>query len=173
MRPCFIQGSSTKESEFAWTVLCQTTTQKSVRKLNTNWTDRHSEEQECFSCAVVRCGDVECAKQDVVSLSAIQPEPYTWNTGGARTSHTNCLDRSHRPTDDQDGNDDRGGLGWRIVAEDFLEGHSWTTGVVLHITIGVGLLSCMCCIQSAPANGKCRCDPEVARQPRGVILRSM
>ena len=59
----------------------------------------------------MRCGDVECAKQDVVSLSAIQPEPYTWNTGGARTSHTNYLDRSHRPTDDQDGNDDRGGLG--------------------------------------------------------------
>ena len=29
---------------------------------------------------VVRCGDVQCAKQDVVSLSAIQVESYTWNT---------------------------------------------------------------------------------------------
>ena len=34
-----------------------------------------------------------CKTQDVGSLSAIQFESYTWNTGGARTIHTNYLDR--------------------------------------------------------------------------------
>ena len=68
---------SSEEPEFAWTVLCQAMTQKTVRKADTNWTDRNSEDQECFSFVVVRCGDVECAKQDVVSLRAIQFESYT------------------------------------------------------------------------------------------------
>ena len=45
-----------------------------------------------------------------------------------------------------------------IIGEDLFESHSWTTGVVLLITVGVGLLSCVCCIQSAPANGKCTSD---------------
>ena len=31
---------SSEEPEFAWTDLCQTTTQKSVRNTDTNWTDR-------------------------------------------------------------------------------------------------------------------------------------
>ena len=140
---------SSEESESAWTVLCQTTTQKSVKKTDTNWTDRDSEDQECFSCVVVRCGGVECAKQDVVSLSATQSESHTWNTGGARTSHTKYLDRDsieqcmtkmglmivvawvgeQLPVDS----------GTRlIIGEDLLEGHSWTTGVVLLITVGVG-----------------------------------
>ena len=41
----------------------------------------------------MRSGDVESAKQDVVSLSAIQSESYTWNTGETCTIHTNNLDR--------------------------------------------------------------------------------
>ena len=36
---------------------------------------------------------IECAKQDVVSLSAIQSESNTWNTGGTRTTHNNYLDK--------------------------------------------------------------------------------
>ena len=78
-------GVSSERPEFVWTVLGQTTTQKPVRKTDTNRTDRDSEDQECFSCVVGTCTDVECAKQDVVSLSAIQSESYTLNTGGAHT----------------------------------------------------------------------------------------
>ena len=37
-----------------------------------------------------------------------------------------------------------------IIGKDLIEGHSWTMGVVL--------LSCVCCIRSAPANWKCSCD---------------
>ena len=44
------------------------------------------------------------------------------------------------------------------IGEDLFESHSWTTGVVLLIPLGVGLLGCVCCIQSAPANGKCTSD---------------
>ena len=53
-------------------------------------------------------------------------------------------------------NDDRGGLGWRAVAcvcghwSDHWGGpdvvHSWTMGVVLLVTVGVGLLSCACAV---------------------------
>ena len=41
--------NDTNSDEFVWTVLCQTTTQKPVRKTDTNWTDRDSEDQECSS----------------------------------------------------------------------------------------------------------------------------
>ena len=41
---------NSEEPEFVWTVLCQAMTQKSVRKAGTNWTDRDSEDQRCFSC---------------------------------------------------------------------------------------------------------------------------
>ena len=72
-------------------------TQKSVRKAVTNWTDQYSEDQKCFSCVTGRLGDhvidVGCAKQDVISLSALQSELYTLTTGGARGIHTNYLDR--------------------------------------------------------------------------------
>ena len=68
-------------------------TQESVRQAGENWTDRDNEDQKCLSCVVGWCGDVECAKQDMVSLSTTQFELYTWNTGGARTIHTNYLDR--------------------------------------------------------------------------------
>ena len=45
-----------------------------------------------------------------------------------------------------------------IIREDVIEGHSWTMGVVLLVTVGAGLLSCVCCIRSAPANWKCTSD---------------
>ena len=44
------------------------------------------------------------------------------------------------------------------IGEDLSEGHSWTMGVVLLVTVGVGLLRCVCCIRSAPANWKCARD---------------
>ena len=117
----------------------------------------------------MRCGDVECARQDVVSLSATESESYTGNTGETRTIHTNYLGRDRI---------ERGmtemrmlivgawaGEQWPVVSgtgvtigEDLLKGHIWTTGVVLLITVGVGLLSCVCCIRSAPAKWKCTSD---------------
>ena len=33
-----------------------------------------------------------------------------------------------------------------IIGEDLIEGQSWTTGVVVLVTVGVGLLRCACCI---------------------------
>ena len=33
-----------------------------------------------------------------------------------------------------------------IIGEDLFEGHSWTVGVVLLSTVGVGLLSCVCAV---------------------------
>ena len=60
---------------------------------------------------------VECAEQDVNSLSAIQSKSHTLNTGGARTIHTHYLDKdSIKRINDEDGNDDRGSLVWRTVA---------------------------------------------------------
>ena len=74
-----------EEPEFVWTVLCQTMTQKSVRKADTNWTDQDSEDQKCVNCVTVRIGDrvisVECTKKDVIALSAIQSESYSLTTG--------------------------------------------------------------------------------------------
>ena len=108
---------SSEEPEFFWTVLCQVMTQNSVRKADTNGTDRDSEDQECFSCETVRNGDrvidVECTKQDVIALSAVQSESYTWITGelGRVPSEDNETDLGN----DEDGNDDCGGLGWRTV----------------------------------------------------------
>ena len=72
---------NSEEPECVWSVLCQAMTLKSVRKSDTNRTDRDSEDQKCFSCVTVRIGDrainVECTKQDVVALSAIQSESCT------------------------------------------------------------------------------------------------
>ena len=84
-------GVSSEESEFVGTVI-QTMMQKSVRKADKNWTDRESEDQKGFSYVVVRRGDDECAKRDMISLSATQSESYTWNTEGARTIRANDLD---------------------------------------------------------------------------------
>ena len=99
---------NSEEPECVWTVLCQATTQKSVRKAYTSWTDQNSEDQKCFGCVTVRMGDrvinVECTKQDVIALSAIQSESHTLTTGelGRVLSEDNetdlgtkCLDRDH------------------------------------------------------------------------------
>ena len=142
-------------------------------KTDTDWTDRDSEHLECFSCAVVRCGDVECAEQDVVSLSEIQSESYL---DGDRIKRSTIKMRllivrawagEDLPVVSGTG---------KTIGEDLLKGHSWTTGVgvVLLITVGVGLLGCVCCIRSAPANWKSTTgEPKVARLPRGMTLESM
>ena len=121
---------SSEEPEFVWTVLCQAVTQKTVRKADTNWTDQDSEDQKCFSCVTVRIGgrviNVECTKQDMIALSAIQSESYSLTTGdlGRVPSEDNETilgyeiprTRPHREMYDEDGNVDCGGLGWRTVA---------------------------------------------------------
>ena len=33
-----------------------------------------------------------------------------------------------------------------IIGKDLIEGHSWTMGVVLLVTVGVGLLGCVCAV---------------------------
>ena len=56
-----------------------------MKKTYTGWTDQDSEDQKCFNCVTVRNGDrvinVECTKQDVIALSAMQSESYTLTTG--------------------------------------------------------------------------------------------
>ena len=124
---------SSEEPEFVWTVLCQAMTQKTVRKADTNWTDQDSEDQKCFSCVTVRIGgrviNVECTKQDMIALSAIQSESYSLTTGdlGRVPSEDNETilgyeiprTRPHREMYDEDGNVDCEGLGWRTVASGF------------------------------------------------------
>ena len=50
-----------------------------------------------------------------------------------------------------------------IIGEDLIEGHSCTMCVVLLVTVGVGVLGTV----------QVNREPEVARQPRGITLRSM
>ena len=134
-----------------------------------------------------RVTNVECTKQDVIALSAIQSESYTLNTGGARTIYSNYLDR-HRIERCMTklGMMIVGAWGGEqllvllgtgvIIGEDLFEGHSWTTGVVLLITVGVGPLSCVCAVFNPhlpTGSVHATREPEVARQPRGMILRSM
>ena len=62
------------------------------------------------------------------------------------------------------------------TGEDLFEGHSWTMGVVLLITVGVGLLGCVCAVvdpRLPTGSVQVTREPEVARQPRGMTLRSM
>ena len=119
--------------------------------------------------------NIECTKQDVIVLSAMQSESYTLTTGelGRVPSEDNetdlgvkCLEEDHI-----DRCMTKMGMmmvvAWageqllvvsgseEIIGEDLFEGHSWTMGVVLLVTVGVGLHSCVCCIRSAPANWKC------------------
>ena len=59
--------------------------------------------------------------------------------------------------------------------EDLFEGHSWTMGVVLLVTVGVALLSCACAVfdpHLPTGNVHVTREPEVARQPSGMTLRS-
>ena len=120
----------------------------------------------------MRIGDrvinVECTEQDVVASSAIQSESYTLITGelGRVPSEanetdlvTNCLERDHIERCMT-----KMGMmivgAWAgeqllvvsgtgvIIGEDLIEGHSWTMGVVLLVTVGVGLLGCVCALYS-------------------------
>ena len=79
----------------------------------------------------VKIGDrdinVECAKQDVIALSAIQSESYSLITAelGRGPSEDNETDLGtkylgpHQEMYDEDGNDDCGSLGWRPIAIGF------------------------------------------------------
>ena len=63
-----------------------------------------------------------------------------------------------------------------IIGEDLIEVHSWTMGVVLLVTVGVGLLRCVCAVFDShlpSGNVQVTGEPEVARQPKGMTLRSM
>ena len=99
----------------------------------------------------------------MISLSALQSEFYTLTIGGARGIHTGYLDRDRikrcvtkmgmmiASAWAKDQLPVVSGTGV-IIGEDLLGGHSWTMGVVVHVTVGVGLLSCVCCVRSALAN---------------------
>ena len=178
---------SSEEPELVWTVLCQAMTQKSVRKADTNRTDQDSKDQKCFSCVTVRAGhrviDFECTKKDVIALSAIQCESYSRTTGelgrGPSEHNETDLGTKYLERDRIERCMTKMGMmivgAWAgeqllvvsctgvIIGQDLIEGHSWTMGVVLLVTVGVGLLNCVCCVRSAPANWKCTCDKRRTR----------
>ena len=165
-------------------------TQKSVRKCDMTLSDQDSEDQKCFSCAIVRLGahviDDEGAKQDVTSLSAPQSEFYVLTAGGARTIHTNYLDRDHIKScvtkmcmmiagawaGEQLHVISGSGV---IIGEDLREGQGWLIGVVLLVTLGVILLSCACTVHSShlPTGRTVTREPEVARHWSCMTPRSM
>ena len=63
-----------------------------------------------------------------------------------------------------------------LIGEDLFEGHSWTIGVVLLITIGVGLLCCVSAVLDphlTTRNVHVTREPEVARKPSGMTLKNM
>ena len=131
-----------------------------------------------------------------MTLSAIQSESYTLTTGelGRVPSEdsetdlgTKCLEQDHIETcmtkmrvlivGAWAGKQLPVVSGTGVtIGEDLLKDHSWTTDVVLLITVGVGLLSCVCAVNdphlptgSVHVTG----EPEVARQPRGMTLGSV
>ncbi len=165
--------SSLEEPEFTWTVPCHEMMQKSVRKDDTNWTDRDSEDQRHVSCVIVRLGDcvidVGCAKQDVILSSALQSELYVLNTGGACTIHTSYLDRDRiKRCMTTMGTLIAGAWAGKqllvvsgtgvIIGENLSEGQSWMIGVGLLVTVGVY------CMLFTPANWK-KCH----KRTRGCI----
>ena len=191
---------NSEEPECVRTVLCQAMTRKSVRKADTNWTDQDSEDQKCCSCETVRIGDrvinVECTKQDVIALSAIRSKSYSLTTGelGRVPSENNETDLGTKYLERDRIERCMTKMGkmiveaWAgeqflvvsgtgvIIGEDLLEGHSWTMGVVLLVTVGVGLLSCVCAVfdpHLPTGNVHVTREPEVASQPSGMTSRSM
>ena len=67
-------------------------------------------------------------------------------------------------------------FGHWITGEDLSEGHSWTLGVVLLDTVGVGLLSCVCVVfdlHLPTRNVNVTREPKVAWQTRDPTLRSV
>ena len=192
--------ANSEEPECVWAVLRQAMTQKSVRKARTGWTDQDSEDRKCFNCVIVRMGDrvinVECTQQDVIALSTIQSESYTLTTGelGRVPSEDNETDLGTKCLEQDHIERCMTKMGMMIVGawageqllvvsgtgvvtgEDLFEGHSWTMGVALRVTVGVGLLCCVCAASEPhlpTGNVHVIREPEVARQPRGITLRSM
>ena len=112
--------SSSEEPEFVWTFPDPQLKPTSARNADVDRMDQDSDDHKCFCCVSGRLGvcvnDVGCTKQDVISLIAQQHEFYTWITCGARTSHTNCLDRDciKRCMTKMEMMT-VGGLGWRTV----------------------------------------------------------
>ena len=63
-----------------------------------------------------------------------------------------------------------------LIWEDLFEGHNWTIGVMLLITVGVGLLSCVCIVfdpHLVTENVSVIREPEVERNPSGMTLESV
>ena len=110
--------------------------------------------------------NVECTKQDVIALSATQSESYSLTTGelGRVPSENNETDLGTKYLE-RDRNKrcmTKTGMmivvAWAgeelpvvsgtgvLIGEDLIEGHSSTMGVVLLVTVGVGLLSCVCAV---------------------------
>ena len=113
-----------------------------MRKADTNWTDQDGEDEKCVNYVNVRIDDrvisVECTKQDVIALSAIQSESYTLITG----------ELGRVPSDDSETD-----LGTKYLErdriercltrmlivgawagkQDLIEGHKWTMGVCARI----------------------------------------
>ena len=61
------------------------------------------------------------------------------------------------------------------IGEDSFKSHSWTTSVVLLISVGVGLLSCVCAVFNPhlpKGSVQVSREPEVVRQLSGMTLRS-
>ena len=110
--------------------------------------------------------NVECTKQDVIALRAIQSESYSLTTGelGRVPSEDNETDLGAKYLERDRIKRCMTKMGMMIVGawageqlpvvsftgviigEDLIEGHSWTMGVVLFVTVGVGLLSCVCAV---------------------------
>ena len=179
---------------------------KSVRKADAEWNGHNSEDQKCLRCVVARLGDhvidIECAKQDMISSSALQSEFYGLSTDGAHDIRTEnvCVPSKDKEADlgtkYLDGDRIKrcvtkmemmfttasagkqlpvvSGTGV-IIEEDLIEGQSWTIGVVLLVTAGVVLLSCACFVHYShlPTVRTVTRKPEVARQPSCMTPRSM
>ena len=113
------QETETKEQMNRVQTTLETVVQRSVRKADTRNCKAEAEKFPTFAALIsaIRVIDVECANQDVNSLSAIQSESYTLDTGGARAMHTdymerNCIERGMMKLETMIA----GGLGWRTVA---------------------------------------------------------
>ena len=105
--------------------------------------------------------NVECTKQDVIALSAIQSESYTLTTQelGRVPSEDTETDLGTKCPEQRHIERCMTKMGMMVVGvwagerllvvsgtgvitgEDCFEGHSWAMGVALRVTVGVGLLT--------------------------------
>ena len=92
-----IQETETEEQMNRVPTTLETVVQGSVRKVDTHNCTAEAETRPTFAVQIkisaVRVIDVESTKQDVISLSAIQFELCTLEIGGARTIHTDYMER--------------------------------------------------------------------------------